>query len=293
MLPRIVQDWERQGRHIEAGGHRLFTIDFQGGDGRPTLILHGFPSSSHDFHRAVPFLGDRPVYLFDMLGYGLSDKPADHSYSLFEQADFVELFARERGLDEVDLVAHDMGTSVACELLARRERGLLSFRVASVLLMNGSVHIELAKLTRGQRILETRLGKFVIKMASYPRFRKQFPGILGRPLQEEDYEAMWALGEHNDGRLRLPQIIHYLGERRRFGHRWIGPLTRLDIPAHILWGTKDPVAVFRIAEQLASEIPGATLDKLEGLGHYPQLEDPERTAKAIRRFLDAQTPNTA
>ena len=49
----------------------------------------------------------------------------------------------------------DMGTSVATELCARRERSTLSFGMESLTLMNGSVHIELAHLTPEQVFGET------------------------------------------------------------------------------------------------------------------------------------------
>ena len=60
-------------------------------------VLHGFPSSSHDWARAAPHLAtDHALLLPDFLGFGASDKPADHHYSLTEQADLIEaLWAHE------------------------------------------------------------------------------------------------------------------------------------------------------------------------------------------------------
>ena len=63
----------------------------------PLLILHGFPTSSFDFHRVVDRLAtDRRVLLFDMLGYGLSDKP-DRAYSFGLQADIAMAFSMLSG----------------------------------------------------------------------------------------------------------------------------------------------------------------------------------------------------
>jgi pimeloyl-ACP methyl ester carboxylesterase len=101
---------------------------------------------------------------------------------------------------------------------------------------------------------------------------------------------MWCALEHKDGTRRLPQIIHYLDERTRFWQRWIGALTRLEIPTLVLWGPEDTVAVMAIGEQLAKEIQPARLERLEGLGHYPQLEGADRTAAAILAFLDEPRP---
>jgi pimeloyl-ACP methyl ester carboxylesterase len=188
------------------------------------------------------------------------------------------------------IVAHDMGTSVVCELLARRERGLLPFEIESLILMNGSVHIELAQLTPSQRLLRSALAPLVVKASSRRLFGVQMRRILAKPLPDSDLDDMWCLMQHKDGILRLPELIRYIEERTRFWHRWVGALTRLDLPALVLWGPEDPVAVIGIAERLAQEIPGARFSRLDGLGHYPHLEDPARTAAAMVEFLDAPGP---
>jgi pimeloyl-ACP methyl ester carboxylesterase len=234
----------------------------------------------------LPYLAaDRRVILLDFVGFGLSSKPVDFSYSLMEQTDVVEMLLRERGVRRAHFVSHDMGTSVACELMARRERGLLDVEARSLVLMNGSVHIELCKLTPSQRILRTPAGPLLARASSSKVFKLQMRRIVGKPLDEGDLRAMWAQLAYRDGRLRLPKLISYVDERWRYWHRWIGALTRLDIPVRVLWGPVDTVAVFAIAERLAGEIPGAKLERLEGLGHYPQLEDPEMTGGAIDRWL--------
>lgn len=287
-LPTPAAGWQALGRLSTLAGLEVFHLDTGPADARrAVLLLHGFPSSGLDWRQTLPALAGRRTIVPDLPGFGLSQKPADYGYSLFEQAEVVELLLRELGLAEVDLVAHDMGTSVACELCARRERGLLGVVLRSLLLMNGSVHIELARLTPSQRLLRSPLGHAFTRLASERVFRAQLRRILGQPVAEEELAAMWALIRHRDGHRRLPQTIAYVGERRRFARRWIGALTRLDIPVRVLWGPEDPVAVKAIAERLAAEIPGARLEWLPGLGHYPQLEDPTRTGAAIRSFLDS------
>ena len=118
-----VDAWERRGAHHDVAGSRVFLVDrspVEAADthGVPVLVLHGFPTSSHDWHRVVDrFAGRQRVVLPDLVGFGLGDKP-DRRYSLFDQADLVEAIARDLGLDEVALVTHDMGDSVGGEILA-------------------------------------------------------------------------------------------------------------------------------------------------------------------------------
>ncbi len=180
-----------------------------------------------------------------------------------------------------------MGTSVATELLARRERGLLPIDLASFVLMNGSVHIELAHLTFGQQILKSPLGPMFAKLNSRTTFKAQMRRIFARPPNDEELDAMWELVAREDGAARLASIIRYTEERARFRRRWIGALERCDLPALVAWGRRDPVAVMAIAEKLAGEIPGAKFEVWDDLGHYPQCEDPARVAKTVGAFFDA------
>ncbi len=293
-LPQLARAWEARGRHEACGAVRVFTVDLDddhvAARDEAVLVLHGFPSSSLDFHRVTGAFGQRRVLLFDAPGFGFSDKPERGVYSLFEVADVACALSRERGLRRVHLVAHDMGTSVACELLARRERGLLPFEVGSVLFFNGSVFVEMAHLTPSQRLLRTPLAAAFARVASFRAFSMQMGRICGVPLADDELEAMWAALRRDDGHLRLPATIGYVDERERYRARWIPPLSRLDLPVRILWGPLDTVAVMPIAERLAATIPGARLSKLESLGHYPMLEDPQVTGAAMTAWLDEVAP---
>ena len=108
----------------------------------------------------------------------------------------------------------------------------------------------------------------------------------GRRLRRD--RCRWQAGAPagDDGARRLPAIIAYIAERTRFRRRWIGALERLDIPALVAWGKRDPVCAVEIAEQLAREIEGAELTVWDDLGHYPQVEAPEVVAGVIDAFLE-------
>lgn len=270
-------------------GKEIFVVDEGQGNATPLLIVHGFPTSSYDYQQVWPQLTEhRRVVAFDLPGYGFSEKPTDYSYSLLEQADVVEVLARELGLAKVHLWAHDMGTSVTTELLARRQTGLLHFEVDRVVLMNGSVHADMAHLTPSQKLLlRPKLGPFFARIASRTTYHWQLRRILAREVGRAELDDQYTLIRLGDGHLRLPQIILYYKERTRFRARWIGALEKLDRPTLVLWGDRDPVAVYAIAEQLAREIPQATLVRLEGVGHYPQLEAPAEVVAQIENFLSA------
>lgn len=282
--------WRARGETVRVPEGEVFVVTLPGPpDPLPVMVLHGFPTSSYDFEEAASRVAaHHRVVLFDFPGFGFSAKPPRHAYSLFEQADVACVVAKAHGLSRVILWAHDMGTSVAAELLARRERGLLPFEVGGLVLMNGSVHMEMASPTLGQRLLASPLGDAFARVSRRSVFEAQMRRVFAKTPAPETLAAMWTLVARDDGTRRLPTIIRYMAERRRFTSRWIGALERLDLPALIAWGEKDPVAVLAIAERLAREIPHAKLVTWPDLGHYPQVEDPERVARTVLDFTRAQ-----
>jgi pimeloyl-ACP methyl ester carboxylesterase len=289
-LPAQVIAWQSRGRRMRVFDREVFVLE-DGVDHRDTLlVLHGFPTSSFDFHRVLPYFTKRfRVVVHDHLGFGLSDKPKDYSYSLLEQAEVAMEVWRLLGIERGHLLAHDYGTSVATEVLARRERGLCPVDVKSVTLSNGSVFIELAQLLASQRIMRNKyLGPIFASLSSKVVFHRQLRKIFGTPdaVSKDELDWAWALVEHDDGKRVLPAISSYIDERTRFRERWIGALRKLNVPGHVLWGRLDPIAVPAIAEALASTIPGARLTWLEELGHYPMLENPLRWAENVMAFIE-------
>ena len=122
--PRGFEQWAASGTSEHVLGREVFVRDVpaqQPGSHEPVVLLHGFPGSSYDWSAVAPLLGaSRRVLTLDLPGYGLSAKPASGDYSLFRQADVVEAVLAGHGITECALVAHDIGDTVAAELMARR-----------------------------------------------------------------------------------------------------------------------------------------------------------------------------
>lgn len=121
-----VRQWRDGGRQVRTRAGSVF-VRSAPGDGPTVVLLHGYPSSSYDFREVVDRLGGRAWLAIDFLGFGLSEKPRPHRYSLFEQADIVEEVLAADSTGPIVLLAHDMGTSVATELIARDLDGSLTF----------------------------------------------------------------------------------------------------------------------------------------------------------------------
>lgn len=290
MASAAVDAWRRRGRTVRVGDGDVWMMDAPGADAAavPVLVLHGFPASAFDFAAVTDIVARRRrVVLFDFPGFGLSCKPPDLGYSLFEQADVALEVARAAGVSRAHVWAHDMGTSVATELLARRERGLCPLAFASLTLMNGSVHVELAHLTPGQKLLRSPLGGTFARLNTRRTFVAQLRRTFATPPDDATLDAMWELLARDGGAARMAQTIAYVAERRRFRRRWIGALERCDVPLLVAWGRRDPVAVMAIAERIAHGTPGARLEAWDDLGHWPQIEAPERVVATVAPFWDA------
>lgn len=62
-------------------------------------------------------------------------------------------------------------------------------------------------------------------------------------------------------------------------------LGSIEVPTLLLWGSIDPLGGERVARSFAPKVPGAGLEVLPGVGHVPWLDDPDRVAAAVARFL--------
>lgn len=282
-----IQSWKAEGRFGRFDDVEVFYRTLREGEAALPwrVCFHGFPTSSWDWHLLLPALQkDHRVLIFDFPGYGLSGKPLHRDYSLKRQLDAAEALMHSLGVVDFDLLAHDMGNSVACELLRRREQGGYPFELKSLTLLNGGIYMEMHQPLLTQRLLRTPvLGALFARLSSWRMFRLQYPNVYAHPEQfsEMHYRNQWALMMNNDGRRVLHKIAGYMHERTRMGDQWTGPLHRLELPLKVIWGKEDPIAVRDIAMKLSLHSHSARLVMLKDVGHYPQLEAPDQVAAAI------------
>jgi pimeloyl-ACP methyl ester carboxylesterase len=286
VLSERVQRWRDAGELEEVAGRRLY-VQRREGEGPLLLLLHGFPSSSYDWRELLALRPARAALAFDCLGFGLSDKPRDHTYTLAWQADAAEELVRRAGSPPVFIVAHDMGTSVATELMARDLRGELGIDVRGALLFNGSMLLHLAKPTIGQKLLRSRLGPLASRLTTERGFRAQFSRVFSaeHPLSAEEAADQWALIAHNGGAGIGHLLVNYMAERERFTDRWHGAIRDWPGPLTLTWGLQDPVARVEVLDGLRELRPGVEVLELPELAHYPQIEAPEQVAASLDAAL--------
>ena len=286
-----LDDWHASGHTFSYRQHALFYRD--DGAGEPLVCIHGFPTASWDWHRLWPALTAHfRVVALDMLGFGFSDKPRNHTYSLFTQATLHEVLLQHLGLGKVHLLAHDYGDTVAQELLVRQRKrqaqAMAGLLIKSVCLLNGGIFPEAIRPRPIQKLLQSPLGWLVGRLMTEDQFRKRFSAIFGPDTQptEDDLADFWDLIAYHDGVKIAHKISQYQKERRQNRKRWVGALQRTTTPLRFVNGPLDPVSGAAMVARYRQVIPDPDVVVLDGIGHYPQVEAPERVLEAFFAFID-------
>ena len=303
---QCLEAWADSGCFIDLGTkNRPLKVYYQdigtpsASAGNTLLILHGFPESSYSFHRVLDGLAQHfeRVVVFDMPGYGLSDKPDNnvYSYSLIDQADTALRLWKKLGIGGGHILSHDMGTSVATEIAYRDAMQLLpewiNDGMKSYTFTNGSMMLEHADLRIMQKVLLSPLGKYVGNLSRYPLFKKQILSAHGTRendancVNDHDIQMLWAFQQHNDGSKITHHIIRYLDDRKRFQDtRWLPALAKLDEtkPINLCWGDADNVARIVMPHELHQRVcPNSTLTVMPNVGHFCQLGSPDIWLRSI------------
>lgn len=295
-----ILKWEKTGSCIRSEkGMDVFVK--QVGDSNATsdntlLLLHGFPESSFSYHLVLEGLSQRfeRIILLDLPGYGLSDKPkTGYSYSLLEQANVVLEVWKHFGVTGGHMLSHDMGDSVATELVAREVEGALpdwffdGFQ--SYTFTNGSMVLEFAELRVMQKLLLTSFGKFITWLSNSWIFSHQVKSAHGdSELSNEEVDWLWELNKHKNGHRITHLTIKYILDRKRYeADRWLPALSKTNVPIHICWGDKDQVARVEMAYNLKEKVcPKAELTIMKNVGHFCQSGSPKVWLENVLPFYD-------
>lgn len=259
------------------------------GTGPWCTLFHGFPTSSWDWHRVWPTLtARRHTLAFDFLGFGDSDKPADHDYSLIEQADLVLALWQRHGVNRTDLVVHDYGVSIAEEILARYAVGGLGVEISSVTFLNGGIYPDLHRPQPSQlMLLDPEQGPKLAELLTSETFAMALRPTYASGRQPNDAELaeQWEVVSRRNGHRLGHRLIQYIRDRERHAERWVRALETTTVPRHFLWGMLDPVSGAPMAARIAERMPDADLVRLDDVAHWPQLEAADLVAAHLERIL--------
>jgi len=287
-FPTTWAEWRTQAEQLSSGGVDVAVYDLGAPDGRPLTFLHGYPSSSMDVASVAGRLGDGwRVLALDFPGFGASDKPAGHRYSIDACADAVEAMWASKGVTSTLVLAHDYGVSPAQELVARQVEGALATEVEGVVWTNGGVYPDLHRPTAGQAaLIDPEAGPGLAAVLDEDLFLGGVRVTWGTrvPFPEREIAEVHASMADGGGVPLMHELLHYVADRREHADRWRHALEQGGIPQAFVWGDLDPVSGAHMVERIEERLPGADVVRLADVGHWPPLEAPDEVAAAVERI---------
>lgn len=282
---------ELRERFLDLPGVRLHVVDAGPEDGRPVLLLHGFPEFWWGWRRQIGPLAaaGRRVVVPDLRGYNLSGKPKGiRPYGLDPLTGDLRGLIDDLGPEPADVVAHDWGGAVAWW-------GALRFpeRFARLALLNiphPAVMRQFLLHSREQR----RRSRYI--------FYFQLPFLPERKLRAGDFRAFRSIFKRTSrsGTFSPEELETYAGAARQRGaltamlnwYRaalWAPPARpahrRVEPPVRILWGLDDVALGADMAAASVERCREAELFRLPGAGHWVQHEAAEQVNRLLLDFL--------
>lgn len=279
----VVIDRPRPGRPahqaewLTAGDTELRSVRAGTGD-TTLLLLHGFGESLFTWRSIYDQLATRyRVVAVDLPGFGGSGKP-DGPYTLDAMtARLSDLI--DRSIEgPLVVVGHSMGGELTAALaLARPDRVN-----AAVLIAPAGWNVGLGGIADTMYPGKARAIGWYLSSRAFV-LPEHDPDWLGEPDSAASYTLVGD-SVYRKAAARVLEEFDFRALRDR--------LTEIQQPILLLWGTRDPVIPYAIADSMAKALPCNTLKAFEGAFHRPQAEIPDPVAKAIMDFAANPTCST-
>jgi pimeloyl-ACP methyl ester carboxylesterase len=244
------------------------------------VFMHGNPGHSLDYEgilRAAP-PGAR-VIAFDLIGFGWAAKPWDFPFTMEASRPLVDRAFRQLGLRRVHLVGHDMGSVVGIDWAARHPRLLASATLIAGGVLIGYVdhHFARAWKTPG-------LGEEMMRGTDREGFVGMIQAHSPRPLPREfldrDYDAF-----DRATRCTVLRAYRAMPDLSQLGREHAEALRPHDRPALVLWGDRDLFLPVHLAHGNREAFPRADVRVFENSGHWPYVDEEQRTVSLMREFF--------
>ncbi|MGW6292995.1 alpha/beta fold hydrolase [Streptomyces sp. NPDC055058] len=254
------------------------------GRGEPVIFIHGTPSHSYEWRDVVPRIeaSGLRVITYDLLGYGRSERPADRDTSVAAQTVLLEHLLDTLGLEQVNIVAHDIGGAIGLRFaIAHPER------VRRLMIMD-AVSYDSWPSPTWQKIIDERLDEAAAMS------QDDFDALLTRQLTMAVADPARMTGDVlraylEPHRSPLGRASFFEHQVRHYDSRYTEEISdrfdRLTMPVRIVWGEEDQWQPLHYAKRLSGDIPGAELVVVPGAGHFLMEDAPDRLVREIRDFL--------
>jgi pimeloyl-ACP methyl ester carboxylesterase len=246
----------------------------------------------------VPILSSKfRVTLFDLLGFGFSDKPDNYLYSFNEYVKILNLLTLYLKIKETHIIAHDLGVSIAQEILAKNKKEDILFSIKSICFTNGNLFYDVYKPRIIQRLLSqtpSYIGEFLSKNIPQKVVFKSIRQLYGNKTQPNEYflEELWEILNFKRGK----EISYLLGklifEKAFHQKRWTEAMKKTAIPMCYICGPADKNTGIDMAIAFQKRIPKGKLIWMDDhIGHWPMIEDSLSFADNYLNWIDSMKSN--
>lgn len=274
---RVALEYERRlaglaRREAEIPGGLKY-VYLEGGKGEPLLLLHGFGANKDNFARVAKYLTPHyRVLIPDHIGFGESSHPPQADYSPQAQAERLRQLARKLGIAKLHIGGNSMGGQIALTYAALHPKEVQSLWVLTAGGVWSAPPSEMRK-----RIASTGRNPMIVK--NEEEFAQLVAAVTAVPLPVPrrflDVVAQERIKNHDLEQRIFKQLAEDSVEKRIRG---------LDIPALVVWGAQDRILHPGSAGVLQMLLTRSEVVMMEGVGHLPMLEQPEKAALDYLQF---------
>jgi pimeloyl-ACP methyl ester carboxylesterase len=249
-------------------GFRIHYYTLGPENGRPVVLVHGLGGRAEDWEKLAPYLrkaGYR-VYLPDLPGFGQSEKPANFSYSVTDQAKVVVGFFDAVGLKQVDLGGWSMGGWIV-QLVAVKNPE----RISRLMLFDSAgLYVKPEWDTKlFTPISPAEVEKLDKLLMPHP---PHLPEFVSRDILRVSEEHAWVIHRSLDAMLAGRETTDAL-------------LPQLKMRVLIVWGDVDQITPLSEGEKMHKLIPQSQMDVVAGCGHLAPNECATAIGPEMVRFL--------
>lgn len=280
--PYTVHAVDRDGFKLHA---REFVPAAGGPSGQPIILMHGFPDSQHLYDRVAPLLAtERRVITFDFLGWGNSDKPADHSYDVASLSRDLEAVIDYFGPEKAVLVVHDASGQPGIDYTLDNPG-----RVAELVLLNTyyGPSDKLVPPPAIDRFSTPGLMRDLLVFGANRSDGRWQSGVMDQVGQffydEEARDIYLPLFAHQALEIRPAffGLNRVLRNEIAAREERLDALRQISVPTKVIFGAEDPFLNADVAREFDEMLPNSELHLVEDGAHYVQLDRPGTVAALI------------
>jgi pimeloyl-ACP methyl ester carboxylesterase len=280
---------------LELAGFETRALELEG-DGPPVVLLHGYADSADTWRLVLDRLArrGRSALAVDLPGFGTAS-PLREEGSMLEQLDAfaraaIDLAAEQHGGPAV-VAGNSLGACVALRAAEDPDApiaGVMPIAPAGLEHPRWFAIIERDPIVRLILSSPVPLPEPLLRAAVGEVYRQL---AFARP-RAAAREVVRAFTDHHSTKDRVTRM---LANGRRLLPELNKPfrLERVECPVLLVWGDRDRMVTHRGARLITEALPETTYELLEGVGHCPQLEAPDRVAELLLEFLAAPSQRAA